>query len=262
MLILAAPNLSAQPGIGHGFFGRTGGVSTGIFASLNCGPGSGDPRPNVLENRRRVADALGAPSLVTLGQIHSPTVLTVTKPWRIGEMPQDDPRHIPLGDAMVTDRPGIALGILTADCAPVLFADAEAGVIGAAHAGWKGALGGVLEATLDAMAALGARRERIAAAIGPCISQPNYEVGPEFEARFVAAEARHARFFGPSDRAGHFRFDLEGFVADRLGQAGVDNIDARGACTYARAGDFFSFRRATHAKEPDYGREISAIVLR
>ncbi len=262
MLTLTAPNLSTLPGIAHGFFGRSGGVSTGIYDSLNCGPGSGDPRANVLENRRRVAEELEAESLMTLGQIHSPMVLAVTRPWRIGDVPEDDPKHIPVGDAMVTAVPGIALGILTADCAPVLFADAEARVIGAAHAGWKGAFGGVLEAALDAMEALGARRARIAAAVGPCISQANYEVGPEFEARFVSADSRHARHFGPSERDGYFRFDLEGFVADRLRQAGVDNIAALGACTYARAADFFSFRRATHAKEPDYGREISAIVLR
>ncbi len=207
-------------------------------------------------------DALGADVLVTLGQVHSANVVAVTKPWRIGETPQDDARHIPLGDAMVTAVPGIALGILTADCAPVLFADGGARVIGAAHAGWKGALGGVLEATLDAMEALGARRGRIAAAIGPCISQANYEVGPEFAARFAADDAGNAKFFVPSNREAHFRFDLEGFVAARLARAGVDNIAALSACTYARAADFFSFRRATHAKEPDYGREISAIVLR
>jgi hypothetical protein len=163
---------------------------------------------------------------------------------------------------MVTTMPGIALGILTADCAPVLFADAQARVIGAAHAGWKGALGGVLEATLAAMEALGAQRARIAAAIGPCIAQASYEVGPEFRAQFVAADAANARFFVPSDRAGHHRFDLEGFVADRLARAGVDKIEALAACTYGRAADFFSFRRATHRNEPDYGREISAIVLR
>ncbi len=223
------------------------------------------PRPRIIiahTDGSGVAERLSADSLVTLGQIHSPMALTVTKPWRIGDTRQDDSKRIPLGDAMVTAVPGIALGILTADCAPVLFADAAARVIGAAHAGWKGALGGVLEATLDAMEALGARRARIAAAIGPCISQANYEVGPEFEARFTSADSGHARHFAPSDRDGYFRFNLEGFVADRLRGAGVDNIVALGACTYARSADFFSFRRATHGKEPDYGREISAIVLR
>jgi len=258
MLILTAPNLSALPGIRHGFFGRTGGVSTGIYDSLNCGvsrlAGEKDHREHVAENRRRAAAALAAGALATLSQVHSPNVVTVTKPWAFDTSPQ--------ADAMVTATTDIALGILTADCAPVLFADEAAQVIGAAHAGWKGALGGVLEATLDAMEALGARRGRIAAAIGPCISQANYEVGPEFEARFTAADSRHARYFVPSERDGHFRFDLEGFAADRLRSAGVDNIAALGACTYARSADFFSFRRATHAKESDYGRELSAIVLR
>jgi hypothetical protein len=254
MLILRAQNLSVD----HGFFGRTGGVSTGIYGSLNCGfsrlAGEKDGWGAVVENRRRVAEALGGPQIVTLSQVHSPQVVTVTAPWAMADSPQ--------ADAMVTDRTGIALGILTADCAPVLFADAEAGVIGAAHAGWKGALGGVLEATLDAMEALGARRARIAAAIGPCISQANYEVGPEFLARFVGADGANARFFVPSDRAEHHRYDLEGFVADRLARAGVDKIEALSACTYGRAADFFSFRRATHNHEADYGREISAIVLR
>ncbi|HJW41760.1 MAG TPA: peptidoglycan editing factor PgeF [Rhizomicrobium sp.] len=249
MLILTSQALGD---IAHGFFGRTGGVSTGIHESLNCGPGSGDDPAAVAENRRRVSERLGAAALNTLHQIHSPAVVTVTDSWQ----------RRPQADGMVTDRTGIALGILTADCAPVLFADAQAGVIGAAHAGWKGALGGVLEATLDAMEALGARRARIAAAIGPCISQPNYEVGPEFLARFVAADSAYARFFVPSDRAEHHRFDLEGFVADRLARAGVDKIEALHACTYGRAADFFSFRRATHNHEADYGREISAIVLR
>ncbi|MEI9996638.1 MAG: peptidoglycan editing factor PgeF [Rhizomicrobium sp.] len=262
MLHLKAASLSALPGITHGFFGRTGGVSSGLYDSLNCGPGSGDARANVAENRRRVAAALGDAALVTLGQIHSPDVVTVTRPWPIGETRAEDARHIPLGDAMVSAVPGIALGILTADCAPVLFADAQARVIGAAHAGWKGALGGVLANTLDAMEALGARRTRIAAAIGPCIGQANYEVGAEFQARFVAEDMANATLFVPSQRAGHHHFDLEGFVANRLHAAGVDRIERLSACTYARSADFFSFRRATHRGEGDYGREISAIVLR
>jgi YfiH family protein len=185
---LDAANLSALPGIAHGFFGRTGGVSTGIFASLHCGftrlGGETDGWGAVVENRRRVAAALGGAEIVTLSQVHSPKVVTVTAPWALDKSPQ--------ADAMVTAKPGIALGILTADCAPVLFADADARVIGAAHAGWKGAFGGVLEATLTAMEALGARRDRIAAAIGPCIGQANYEVGPEFFDRFVAADAQNA----------------------------------------------------------------------
>ncbi|MEJ0028282.1 MAG: peptidoglycan editing factor PgeF [Rhizomicrobium sp.] len=258
MLTLTSSNLTDLPGIAHGFFGRTGGVSTGIYESLNCGfsrlAGEKDGWGAAVQNRRRVADALGGAQIVTLSQIHSAKVVCVSAAWDLAQSPE--------ADAMVTATPGIALGILTADCAPVLFADAEARVIGAAHAGWTGALGGVLEATLDAMEALGARRGRIAAAIGPCISQANYEVGPEFAARFAAADAGNTRFFIPSDRDAHHRFDLEGFAAARLRRAGVDNVDALGACTYARGADFFSFRRATHAKEPDYGREISAIVLR
>ncbi len=259
MRILTSKVLS---GVTHGFFGRTGGVSDGIYASLNCGPGSGDARANVIENRRRVAEALGADALVTVGQIHSADVVTVTKPWEIGSGPAEDARTVPLGDAMVTAVPGIALGILTADCAPVLFADAAAGVIGAAHAGWKGAITGVLEATLAAMETLGARRADVVAAIGSCIAQANYEVGPEFFARFVDAAAGNARYFGASGRDGYFRFDLEGFVADRLAAAGVGDVDRLGVCTYAQDADFFSFRRATHRGEKDYGREISAIMLR
>lgn len=251
MLILTADTLSV-PGIAHGFFGRTGGVSTGIFTSLNCGPGSGDERASVIANRRRVAEALAA-DLINVHQIHSGTAVTVTEAWALGEGPK--------ADAMVTDRPGIALGILTADCAPVLFADPQAGVIGAAHAGWKGAFGGVLEATLEAMEALGAERGRVRAAIGPCIAQPAYEVGPEFRERFVAADPANAQYFIASERAEHFRFNLEDYVAARLGTAGAGQIARLSACTYTRDGDFFSFRRTTHKGETDYGRQISAIAL-
>jgi YfiH family protein len=251
LLVLRAPNLAALRGIAHGFFGRSGGVSDGLYSSLNCGPGSDDVAEHVGENRRRVQQVLGGKALNTLYQIHSPNVVTVGEGWTQG----------PQADAMVTATPGIALGILTADCAPVLFADPQAHVVGAAHAGWKGALGGVLEATLGAMEILGAQRGRIAAAIGPCISQANYEVGPEFRARFIAVSAANVRFFVPSTRAEHHRFDLEGYVSERLSVAGVDKIAALSACTYARADDFFSFRRATHRGEKDYGREISAILL-
>ncbi len=251
MLILHADTLTS-PSIAHGFFGRTGGASGGLYASLNCGPGSGDNPAHVAENRRRVREALGAVSLNTLYQIHSPQVAIVTQAWERG----------PQADGMATATPGIALGILTADCAPVLFADSAAGVIGAAHAGWRGAFGGVLEATLAAMETLGARHGHIAAAIGPCIAQENYEVGPEFRARFVAADADNARFFVPSTRMEHQRFDLEAYVAARLARAAVDRIARLHACTYARAADFFSYRRATHRGEKDYGREISDIVLR
>lgn len=251
MHILRADTL-VLPGIAHGFFGRTGGVSTGIFASLNCGPGSGDHRATVIENRRRVSDALGA-QLINVHQIHSGTAVTVSEPWPLGDGPK--------ADAMVTKTPGIALGILTADCAPVLFVDPEARVIGAAHAGWKGAFGGVLEATLTAMEGLGGARARIRAAIGPCISQENYEVGPEFRARFVEADPANAQYFIASERTGHFRFALEAYVAGRLAAAGLSQIERLGACTYALSGEFFSFRRTTHRGEPDYGRQVSAIAL-
>ncbi len=253
MLILNAKSL-AFPGVAHGFFGRTGGVSKGIFASLNCGPGSGDVRADVIENRGRAAEALSSgANLLTLYQIHSAEAVAVTAPWNIGEGPQ--------ADAMVTDIPGIALGILTADCAPVLFADPEAGVIGAAHAGWKGALFGVTDSAIAAMERLGARRDRIVACIGPCISQTNYEVGTEFRERFVGAASGTARWFVPGDRAEHFRFDLEGYVTARLDAASLAHVERATACTYAREADFFSFRRATHRGEKDYGRQVSAIVL-
>jgi len=250
---LTAANLQAA-GIAHGFFGREGGVSSGLYESLNCGPGSSDDPKAVTENRRLVAatlapDVQGA-RLISLSQIHSAVVHTLPA-WE--ERPE--------GDAMVTATPGLALGILTADCAPVLLADPKARVIGAAHAGWKGALAGVLEAALEAMEKLGASRDRIDAAIGPCISQDNYEVGDDFRARFLEQGAKHRRFFVPSDREGHHRFDLPGFAAYRLTAAGVGSVERLGICTYPPENGFFSFRRTTHAKEPDYGRQISAIVL-
>src|ERR1700733_7674995 len=253
MLRLTAANLADVPDIVHGFFGRQDGVSKGIYASLNCGPGSGDERAAVIANRARVQAALGAESLVTLYQIHSANAVPVAAAGDLGEAPQ--------ADGMATNIPGIALGILTADCAPVLFADSRARVIGAAHAGWKGALAGVIESTLHAMEELGAERPRIAAAIGPCISQANYEVGPEFRARFLDNDSSFARYFTPSAKTDHWRFDLKGFVALRLDDAGIENVARFAACTYAHEGDFFSFRRATHRGEPDYGREISAIAL-
>lgn len=251
MLKLTAPNLSQASGIAHGFFGRQGGVSEGIFASLNCGPGSGDVREHVSENRNRVLKALGGEKLLTLYQIHSPNAIVASDPWEQG----------PQADALATNVPGLMLGILTADCAPVLFADSTAGVIGAAHAGWKGAFTGVIDSVLERMESLGAERARISAAIGPCISQPNYEVGPEFIARFAEANAGNTRFFVPSGKADHWRFDLEGYVVHRLREAGLTNIEPLSTCTYAREGDFFSFRRATHRAEKDYGRQVSAIVL-
>jgi hypothetical protein len=257
---LEAENLKA-PGIAHGFFGRAGGVSTGLYDSLNCGPGSSDTPENVAENRRRAAAALtpdgeARARLISLSQIHSASVLTLPA-WGQHQVPVSRPE----GDAMVTATPGLALGILTADCAPVLLADPKAGVIGAAHAGWKGALGGVLEATLEAMERLGAQRMRIQAAIGPCIAQDNYEVGWDFRDRFLELGLKHRRFFVPSDKEGHYRFDLSGYAAHRLTEAGVGSVQSLGICTYPPENGYFSFRRTTHAGEPDYGRQISAIVL-
>ena len=241
----------AFAGLPHGFFGREGGISDGLYASLNVGLGSSDDRAAVAENKARIAHALGA-TIVTVHQVHSPTVVRVLAP-----IPDDDRPH---ADAMVTDVPGLALGVLTADCAPVLFADAEAGVIGAAHAGWKGALYGVIAATVAMMEGLGARRERIAAAVGPCIARRSYEVDDAFLARFTAEDADHEHFFAPG-KPGHRQFDLEGFVVARLAAEGLTRIAALGEDTYAQAPRYFSYRRATHAGEPDYGRQLSAIAL-
>ncbi|MGK9234445.1 peptidoglycan editing factor PgeF [Inquilinus limosus] len=248
--------LSALPGIGHGFFPRTGGVSEGIFASRNCGFGSGDRREAVAENRDRCRRELGpAEALLTVHQVHSPRVATVTGPWT--------PETAPQADAMVTDRPGLALGILTADCAPILFADAEAGVVGAAHAGWKGALAGVTDATIAAMRALGAVPERIAAAIGPCIGPGSYEVGPEFRDRFLAEDPDSAGFFHTPRNGAEPRphFDLPGYVTRRLRRAGLRDVTVTGLDTLGREDLFFSYRRTTLRKEQDYGRQISAILL-
>lgn len=253
MLILKTENLDF-PTIDHGFFGRPGGVSAGVYAGLNCGPGSGDDRNAVTENRRRAMEALGGPALVTCYQVHSATCITVTEPWQAEDAPH--------GDAMATKIPGIALGILTADCAPVLLADTAAGVIGAAHAGWKGAIGGVTDAAIAAMESLGARRERIAAAIGPCIAQASYEVNTPFRDGFLAAEAQNDRFFVTGARPGHFHFDLEAYVESRLKAAGINSALSLKTDTYAAPASFFSFRRATHCGEKDYGRDLSAIVLR
>lgn len=250
----ASPLLSVLPGIDHGFFGREGGVSTGIYASLNAGPGSKDDPACVIENRRRIAAAMGvAPEcLLSLHQVHSARAVRVSGPW-------SGPR--PEADAFVTTERGLALAALAADCAPVLFADAEARVVGAAHAGWKGALGGVLEATLDQMIEAGAVRGRIVAAIGPCIGQDSYEVGPEFVGRFLDAHPDNQRFFRPGadDRA---HFDLKAYCAAQLAAAGVGTIDTLPHDTCADADGFFSHRRSVKRNEPDYGRNLSAITLR
>jgi len=253
--MIRADPLAALDGVVHGFFGRAGGVSGGIYGSLNCGLGSRDDRDAVVENRRRVASVLEVEddALLTLYQVHSPDVVHVTRP--------EDARGT-RADAMVTDRPDLALGILTADCAPVLFADEEAGVVGAAHAGWGGALGGVLEATVVAMERLGARRGCLRAVVGPCIAQASYEVGPEFLARFVAADAANTRFFVASDRPDHHRFDLPGFVLARLKAAGIPGPAWLGRDTCAEDDHFFSYRRSVHRAEGDYGRQVSTILLR
>jgi YfiH family protein len=237
----------------HGFLGRRGGVSEGICSGLNVGLGSSDDPQAIRENRRRAVEAVApGAALVTLHQVHSAKAITVTGPF------PDDGR--PHADALVTDRPGLALGILTADCTPVLFADAEASVIGAAHAGWKGAFSGVVEATVAAMEALGADRSRIAAAIGPTIARKSYEVDESFYRRFAEADPANDRFFS-SGRPGHHQFDLEGYVASRLAAAGLRRIEALGLDTYSDPGRFFSYRRSTHRGEPDYGRQISLIAL-
>lgn len=253
---LTAPSLAAAASVRHAFFTRRGGVSEGAYASLNCGLGSGDDPEKVRTNRAAAAEALGvaATALTTVYQVHSPDVVRVEAPWAPGP---DAPR----ADAMVTDRPGVALGILTADCVPVLFADSEAGVIGAAHAGWKGAFSGVLEATVAAMADLGARADRIAAAVGPCIRQESYEVGDDFRDRFVAADAGNAAFFAPGHRPGHCQFDLPGFAMARLGRLGLGAVTDVEVDTCADADRFFSYRRGTLAGAPDYGRGLSAIAL-
>lgn len=235
----------------HGFLGRRGGVSTGAYAGLNVGLGSDDDPAAIAENRRRAIEAvLPAAPLVTAYQVHGRDVARALTVWPDGDRPH--------ADALVTERPDILLGILTADCAPVLLADAAAGVVGAAHAGWKGALAGVTEATIEAMEAIGARRERIAAAIGPCIARASYEVDNGFVRRFEAVDRENERFFTPG-RAGHHQFDLEAYVMHRLAAAGVRRIEALGLDTYGDEPRFFSFRRATHRGEPGYGRQISLI---
>lgn len=237
----------------HGFLGRRGGVSMGALAGLNVGYGSKDDRAAIDENRRRAIGAVKPEAdLVTVHQVHSADAVTVEHAW-----PHEDRPH---ADAMVTSRSGLLLGILTADCAPVLFADVDAGVIGAAHAGWRGALAGVTDSTIAAMEGLGARRDHIHAAVGPCIAQASYEVDEGFRARFVQDDANNHRFFGEGS-AGKPHFDLEDYVVHRLIAAGVGEVEALNLDTYADADRFYSYRRATHRGEPDYGRQVSLIGL-
>ncbi|NJM33793.1 MAG: peptidoglycan editing factor PgeF [Rhodomicrobium sp.] len=247
--------LKQQNGVRHGFFTRRGGVSKGLYRSLNCGLGSNDDPAHVHENRLRAAAKLGAEPdrLLTMRQVHSARVISVGS-----AVPHDRGYE---ADAMVTRERGLAIGILTADCTPILFADMEAGVIGAAHAGWRGAKAGIIVAVVEAMEALGARRSRIYAAIGPAISQPAYEVGAEFEAAFAGEDEANRAFFRNAGSSGKAHFDLTGYCTKKLQEAGVGHIENLGLCTYADESLFFSYRRATHRGEPDYGRQISAIVL-
>jgi YfiH family protein len=253
--VLTSVALSKLGGIRHAFFTRMGGVSEGVYASLNSGVGSNDTPENVSENRARMAAALRvAPThLLTAYQVHSPTVVEVERPWSHAERPR--------ADAIVTKVPALAICVSTADCGPVLLADAEAQVIGAAHAGWRGAIGGVLEAVIAAMERLGADRRRMVAALGPTISQPNYEVGAELVAQFITADTANIRFFKAAERAGHAYFDLPGYIAARLHAAAVGTVEDLSRCTYAEPEQFYSYRRTTHRREPDYGRHINAIVL-
>jgi len=242
-------------GLRHAFFTREGGVSHGVYASLNGGVGSHDQASHVAENRARMAAALAVEPhrLLTAYQVHSPDAVIAEEPWAAHARPR--------ADAIVTRQTGLAIGVSTADCGPVLFADPDARVIGAAHAGWRGALAGVIEATIAAMERLGAARGRIRAVLGPMIRQHNYEVGPDFIARFATEDGSSADFFSPAAREGHALFDLAGYIAARLDRAGVQQIEDIGLCTYAEPERFFSFRRTTHRAEPDYGRHINAIAL-
>lgn len=242
-------------GIRHAFFTRAGGVSGGLYESLNGGIGSRDDAGKVAENRARMAAALGVEPrrFLTAYQIHSPNVVVAETPWSNDERPR--------ADAIVTRMRALAIGVTTADCGPVLLADPQAGVIGAAHAGWRGALTGIIEATIEAMARLGARRENIRASVGPMIRQANYEVGPDLIARFTAEDPASSRFFSSAARDGHALFDLGGYVAARLKRAGVGHVEDLGLCTYADPARFFSYRRTTHRAEADYGRHVNAITL-
>jgi polyphenol oxidase len=254
-MLIEAPELAAFPSVRHAFFTRRGGVSEGLYASLNGGLGSSDDPARIRANRLRMAESLDvAPdALVSVHQVHSPDAVVVDGPWT-GERPR--------ADAMVTTVPGVALGITTADCGPVLFADPEGGVVGAAHAGWRGALTGVLESTLAAMETLGAKRQRTLAVLGPMISQQAYEVGADFKQRFCDEDPANAAFFADAARPDHHLFDLPAFIRARLVRAGLGRFASLGLCTYSDEERFYSFRRTTHRAEPDYGRLISAIALR
>lgn len=250
-----AKSLNDLKGVTHGFFTREGGVSSGIYESLNTGFGSKDNNENVAENRKRIAQSLGvAPqNLITPYQEHTDTAVIATTPW-----PRD---KAPIADAIVTNEPNLAVGILTADCAPVLFADNDARIVAAAHSGWRGAIGGILNATVEKMEALGASRDRITAAIGPALSQENYEVGPEFKDQFLDETQRNKAFF-VTGQSGRPYFDLPGYIHTKLKELGVTSVETLQLCTYTRESLFYSYRRSVHKKEDDYGRQISAIMLK
>jgi polyphenol oxidase len=252
---IQAASLSRATRIRHGFFTRAGGVSEGLYAGLNCGPGSADAAANIMENRARVARHLGGtlPEVATLYQVHSGDAVAIDAPIAADARPK--------ADGVVTNTPGLVIGVLTADCAPVLFADPDAGVVGAAHAGWRGAVGGVLEATVAEMEKLGARRNRIITAIGPSINQVSYEVGPDFEASLLESCANNAIFLAREKAGDKAHFDLPGYVEMRLKKAGVAEVERQSPCTYANESILFSFRRSQHRSEGDYGRQISAIVV-
>ncbi len=253
--MITSSELSQIESVKHAFFTRENGVSSGVFQGLNCGYGSGDLTTNIDQNRK-IAMAkfgLGQMDLNTIYQIHSPQVVVATERWALDARPK--------ADGVVTNRPGLAIGVMSADCTPVLFADTAAAVVGAAHAGWQGALGGVLGNTVDQMEELGADRSRIKAAVGPCIHQKSYEVGPEYRQTFISQNDTYARYFISSERPEHFLFDLPGFVVDRLGELGLSHVENVSIDTYTHEDQFYSYRRATHRKESDYGRGLSAIVI-
>ena len=253
--MLQAVVLAPLANVRHAFFTRSGGVSAGVYASLNGGVGSNDRPENVAENRARMAAILGVnpDRLLTAYQIHSPDVVVADKPWTRENRPR--------ADAIVTQVPRLAIGVSTADCGPLLLADSDAGVIGAAHAGWRGALTGVIEATIAAMERIGADRNRIAAALGPTIRQANYEVGPEFVQRFLSEDRANALYFAPAQRPKHAMFDLPGYIGDRVRRTGITQFEDLGLCTYAEPERFFSYRRTTRSGEADYGRHVNAIAL-
>ena len=255
-MYLTATSFTQLAGVRHGFFTRNGGVSSGIFAQLNCGGrDSAESAAVVDENRRRVAETIGIQPecLLSTAQIHSPIVVTVEKPWSFSARPE--------ADAMVSRVPGIGLGVLTADCAPVLFVDPKNRIIGAAHSGWKGAFGGIAQATVDAMERLGAERSEIIASVGPALAQASYQIDDVFYRRFLEADAQNKQFFTPLDATGHGQFDLPGYVHKRLRDVGIRSIEMLLRDTYAEEADFYSFRRSVHRRESDYGRQISVISL-